>query len=46
LADAVIALVSNIAIAEKKPIDFDPRWFNIDDDATPENVSPADSVKV
>ncbi|MBX9790292.1 MAG: Gfo/Idh/MocA family oxidoreductase [Pirellulales bacterium] len=46
LADAVIALVSNVAIAEKKPIDFDPRWFNIDDDATPEGVSPADSVKV
>jgi len=40
LADAVIALVSNIAIRERRPIEFQPSWFDIDSDDTPEGVSP------
>ena len=43
LADAVIALVSNIALnnPEKQPrIAFDTDWFDIDSDVTPEGVKP------
>lgn len=40
MADAIIALVSNQAIAEKRAIEFDPKWFDINDDATPEGVTP------
>jgi predicted dehydrogenase len=36
LADAVIALTSNIAMKKKMRIEFDPRWFKYDDDAVPE----------
>ena len=40
LGDAVIALVSNIAARQGARIDFLEEWFNIDNDATPENVKP------
>lgn len=40
LGDAVIALVSNIAMREKRLIDFKPEWFKIDSDETPEGVKP------
>lgn len=40
LADAVIALTSNIAMAEKRRIEFDPEWFEIDSDKTPEGDAP------
>lgn len=40
LGDAVIALVTNIAIREKRRIEFDPAWFDIDSDETPEGVKP------
>jgi hypothetical protein len=43
MADAVIALTTNIAIRnpeEKSRITFDPKWFDIDDDATPEGDKP------
>lgn len=40
IADAIIALVSNQAIAEKRAIEFKPEWFDIDNDATPEEVAP------
>jgi predicted dehydrogenase len=40
IADAIIALVSNQAIAEKRAIEFQPEWFDIDHDATPEEVAP------
>jgi predicted dehydrogenase len=43
IADAVIALVSNIALAEPETrarIEFKPEWFDIADDATPEGVKP------
>jgi predicted dehydrogenase len=43
IADAVIALVSNIALGNpttQPRIEFKPEWFDIGDDATPENVKP------
>jgi hypothetical protein len=40
LADAVIALTSNLAIKEKRRIDFKPEWFDIASDETPEGVAP------
>jgi predicted dehydrogenase len=43
IADAVIALVSNIALANPQTqprIEFKPQWFDIADDATPEGVKP------
>ena len=36
MADAVIALTSNIAINQQRHVEFKPGWFDIDDDATPE----------
>ena len=46
LADAVIALTANLAIAQGKAteqnarIDFAPEWFDIDSDETPEGEPP------
>jgi len=40
LGDAVIALVTNLAAREGKRIDFNPEWFKIDSDQTPEGVKP------
>ncbi len=40
LGDAVIALVSNIAARQGTRIDFKQDWFEIDNDATPEDVKP------
>ena len=43
MADAVIALVSNIALKnpEKQPrIAFEADWFDIGSDVTPEGVKP------
>lgn len=37
MADAVMALTCNLAMAAKKRIVFKPEWFNPDDPATPEN---------
>ncbi|MEQ8847788.1 Gfo/Idh/MocA family oxidoreductase [Botrimarina sp.] len=47
LADAVIALTTNIAIAEQQRIEFDPDWFDPESDAVPGGRSPvkADAVK-
>jgi predicted dehydrogenase len=36
MADAIIALTSNIAIRQQRRIDFKREWFDIDNDATPE----------
>ena len=36
MADAIIALTSNIAMRQGKRIDFKQSWFHMDDDATPE----------
>jgi len=40
LADAVIALTTNIAMREERRIDFKPEWFDIDSDETPEGIKP------
>jgi predicted dehydrogenase len=37
LADAVIALTSNIAMKKKQRIEFDPSWFDFESDATPDD---------
>ena len=46
LADAVIALTSNIAIAKKQRIEFQSEWFQIDRDETPEGVKPRSADQV
>ena len=43
IADAVIALVSNIALSNpgtQSRIEFKPEWFDISSDETPEGVKP------
>ncbi len=40
LADAVIALTSNIAMKENRRIEFQPEWFQIDRDETPDGRAP------
>jgi len=40
LGDAVIALTTNVAAREERRIEFDKRWFDPDDDATPEKIKP------
>lgn len=42
MADAVIALTSNIAMAENRRIEFKKEWFDISDNATPEDIEPRD----
>jgi len=42
LADAVIALTSNIAMDKKTQIQFDPAWFDINSDATPDGKAPTE----
>ena len=44
LADAVIALTTNIAIRENRRIEFKPEWFDINSDETPEGVKPSVAV--
>jgi predicted dehydrogenase len=40
LADAVIALTTNISAKEGRSIHFKPEWFDINSDETPEGVKP------
>lgn len=40
LADAVIALTSNIAMEKQQRIDFKPEWFDPDNDAVPGGPAP------
>ncbi len=40
MADAVIALTTNLAAAGPGRIDFKKEWFDVDSDETPENVKP------
>jgi len=40
MADAVIALTSNMAMKENRRIEFQPEWFDIDSDETPEGIPP------
>jgi predicted dehydrogenase len=41
LADAIIALTSNLAMRGPGRIDFKPEWFDIASDETPEGVAPS-----
>jgi predicted dehydrogenase len=41
MADAIIALTTNIAIRQNKPVEFKDDWFDVDSDATPEGDHPA-----
>lgn len=40
LADAVIALTSNVAMKENRRIEFKKEWFDIESDETPDNTKP------
>lgn len=40
LADAVMALVGNMSMRQRRLIDFKPEWFDIQSDETPEGISP------
>ncbi len=40
MADAIIALTSNMAMRQNRRIEFDPRWFDYTSPETPER-SPA-----
>lgn len=40
MGDAVIALTANMAAREGRRIEFDPAWFDIHSDETPEGVKP------
>ena len=40
MADAVIALVSNMAMKQNQRIEFKKEWFEIESDETPEGVAP------
>jgi len=44
LADAVIALTTNIAMRENRRIEFNPQWFKIDNDETPEGDKPRPEI--
>ena len=46
LADAVIALTSNIAMREGKRIEFNKGWFDIDNDETPDGSTPKQASDV
>jgi predicted dehydrogenase len=46
LGDAVIALTSNIAIAEGKRIEFQPEWFDIARSETPDGSTPREAGSV
>ncbi len=40
MADAIIALTSNVAIRENARIEFQQEWFDVDSDATPDGSQP------
>jgi predicted dehydrogenase len=46
LADAVIALTSNLAMKQKRRIEFDERWFDFKSDETPEGSDHAIAKRV
>ena len=40
MADAIIALTSNIAMKENRRIEFKPEWFDVENNETPEGTTP------
>ncbi len=41
MADAIIALTTNMAVRDGRRIEFKPEWFDIDSDETPEGIKPS-----
>ena len=46
MADAVIALTSNLAMRENRRIEFKKEWFDVNDNAVPEGDPPRDIDKL
>jgi predicted dehydrogenase len=46
MADAIIALTTNLAIAKGGRIDFEPEWFDVESDATPDGSKPASAANL
>ena len=46
LGDAVIALTTNLAIKKGTRIEFNPKWFDPNDDATPEGDKPRQAADI
>jgi predicted dehydrogenase len=46
MADAIIALASNLAIKKGERIEFVDAWFEVDSDETPENVKPRQADQI
>jgi len=46
LADAIVALAANIAARNATRIDFQPAWFDIESDETPEGIPPSIPVSI
>jgi hypothetical protein len=46
LADAVIALTSNLAIAQGGRLDFQHEWFDVESNATPDGSKPAPAANL
>ena len=46
LADAVIALTSNLAMDREERIEFDPDWFKIESDKVPAGAEPKEATKI
>jgi hypothetical protein len=46
MADAIIALTTNLAIAKGGRIDFEPEWFDVASDATPDGSKPASAANL
>lgn len=44
MADAIIALTTNLAMRKGERIDFKPEWFDINSDETPEGKPPKEKV--
>ncbi|MCI0335758.1 MAG: Gfo/Idh/MocA family oxidoreductase [Planctomycetes bacterium] len=46
MADAIIALTSNMAIKDSKRIEFDEAWFDVDRSETPEGKAPREAAQI
>jgi hypothetical protein len=46
MADAIIALTSNIAIKKGERIQFVDAWFDVDSDETPEGGKPRQADQI
>ncbi len=46
MADAIIALVSNMAMARQERIEFKPEWFEPESPETPEGITPKEASQI